>query len=341
MKNRILFLTSSLLASGALAMSGTPSEIPEPIPSPNSIVRFIAIGDMGTGSEGQYQVSTAIQNVCELQGCNFAIGLGDNIYDSGVESTEDEQWMSKFEKPYENLSFPFYMTLGNHDNSHFGGEGLDNHKGENQVDYTYKEDRFSDKWTMPARYYHFTAPLSSDTPLVDFYSLDSNPLAAVGDANIEYWQEPYKEKQAQWLESTLSNSYAQWKIAFAHHPLISNGQHGNAGISDGVPLLGIVWKNFIEDNVCDNVDLLITGHDHDLQYLKSIASCGKTEFIVSGGGAKSRSFTDPDRNASYWQQDETKGFFWIELQEHQMKVQAWTVDGNGNYLKAFETIKIK
>jgi len=337
MKNKMLLSLACAFSGSLWAMSDKPAPIPEPIPSPDSVVRFIAIGDMGTGSDGQYQVSRALETVCAQQGCDFALGLGDNIYDSGVDSTEDEQWMSKFEKPYANLDFPFYMTLGNHDNSHFGGEGLDNFKGEHQVAYSYKEDRFSDKWTMPSRYYQFTAPKDSETPLVDFYSLDSNPLAAIGDANVEYWQEPYKKKQAEWMQQALSQSFGQWKIAFAHHPLISNGQHGNAGISDGVPLLGIVWKDFLEKNVCDSVDLLITGHDHDLQYLKPIERCGKTAFIVSGGGAKTRSFTNPDRNDTYWQQDDTKGFFWIELQEGQMRIQAWTVDSQGEYTKAFET----
>lgn len=338
---KIITILGTLIAANAVAMSKPPVEIPDPIPSPDSVVRFIAIGDMGTGKEGQYQVAAAMENVCAQQGCDFALGLGDNIYDSGVDSPEDEQWLSKFEQPYENLDFPFFMTLGNHDNSHFEGEGLENSKGENQVAYTYKEDRVSDKWTMPARYYQFTAPLNAATPLVDFYSLDSNPLAALADANIEYWQQPYKQKQATWMNSALANSFGQWKVAFAHHPLISNGRHGNAGISDGVPLLGIVWKNFLEQNVCDKVDLLITGHDHDLQYLQPINSCGKTEFIVSGGGAKSRSFVDPDRNATYWQQDDTKGFFWVELKEGQMKIQSWTVDSNGAYVKAYEATKQK
>lgn len=341
MRKIITISLSGLLCAQAGAMSKPPVEVPEPIPSPNSIVRFIAIGDMGTGKTGQYQVSAAMEQVCAQQGCDFALGLGDNIYETGVDSTEDEQWMSKFEKPYENLEFPFFMTLGNHDNSHFGGEGLDNFKGENQVEYHYKENRFSDKWNMPARYYHFTAPIDAPKPLVDFYSLDSNPLAALGDANIEYWQQPYKKKQAQWVQAELANSFGQWKVAFAHHPLISNGRHSNAGIADGVPLLGIVWKNFLEKNVCDKIDLLITGHDHDLQHLKPIESCGKTEFIVSGGGAKSRSFTDPDRNASFWQQDDTKGFFWIELKEGQMIIQSWTVNDEGASAKAYETIKQK
>jgi len=340
LKSLTTMASAMLFANAVLAMSDTPDEPGVSLPAPNTTVRFIAIGDMGTGKEGQYQVSRAMEQVCAQQGCDFAIGLGDNIYESGVDSTEDEQWMTKFEQPYANLDFPFYMTLGNHDNSHFGGEGLDNFKGEVQVDYTYKADRFSDKWNMPARYYHFTAPLNADVPLVDFFSLDSNPLAAVSDFNHEYWQLPYKKKHSDWMDDAYSNSTAQWKVAFAHHPMYSNGKHGNAGIYDGVPLFGQVWKDFLKDHVCDRVDLIITGHDHDLQFIKPQDKCGKTQHIVSGAGGKTREFTDPDRNATYWQKDGTYGFFWLEMKDNQLTVQAWTVNGD-TFTKEFERVQTK
>ena len=318
------------------AMSDDPVSIPDPIPSPNAKVSIIAIGDMGTGGDGQYKVSQAIESICAEKACDFAIGLGDNIYDSGVESINDQQWLTKFEYPYQNLDFPFYMALGNHDNSTFGGEGLNNNKGEFQVDYTYKADRFSEKWQMPARYYRFDAPLNADAPLVNIFALDSNPLAAVTDANPEYSQLPYKKKQANWVNEQLTSASAQWKIAFAHHPFISNGTHGNAGIYDYVPLLGITWFDFLKDNICDKVDLFISGHDHDLQYLKSNKHCGNTEFIISGAGAKTRAFSKADRNPSYWQKDNTKGFFRLAFEGSQLTVEAYTVDDNGNSILEFE-----
>jgi tartrate-resistant acid phosphatase type 5 len=137
-KRTLPLLLSILITSfpgQVLAMSNTPKVDIEGIPAAGKIVRFIAVGDTGTGKEGQYQVADAIEKVCAAQGCDFALGLGDNIYESGVDSVDDVQWLDKFEKPYENLDFPFYMTLGNHDNSYFAGGGLDNTKGELQVDY--------------------------------------------------------------------------------------------------------------------------------------------------------------------------------------------------------------
>ena len=119
-------------------MSWFPEEPEEPvIDVPDGAVSFIAIGDTGTGEEKQYKVAAAMKEVCDELGCDFALGLGDNIYETGVDSVDDVQFIDKFEKPYADVDFPFYMTLGNHDNGWLSGDGLDNDKGEFQVDYHY------------------------------------------------------------------------------------------------------------------------------------------------------------------------------------------------------------
>lgn len=139
-------IACSTVAMTAMGMSKTPAPAPvdESItyPSADTIVRFIAIGDSGTGKDGQYKVADAMQAVCEQRGCEFAIGLGDNIYESGVDGVNDIQFDTKFEDPYKNIDFPFYMALGNHDNTWIiGGDGADNDKGEIQVEYHYRTDR--------------------------------------------------------------------------------------------------------------------------------------------------------------------------------------------------------
>jgi tartrate-resistant acid phosphatase type 5 len=307
----------------------------------NKSVNFIAVCDTGTGEAGQYQVAKAIEEVCASRGCDFAIGLGDNIYESGVDSVDDAQWIDKFEEPYKDLNFPFYMTLGNHDNSYFGGEGTSNKKGEFQVDYHYKKNRQSDKWNMPARYYHFSAPLLDNEPLIDFFSLDSNPLASIPDPDINYQQTSYKEKQANWFQDTIQSSLGQWKIAFAHHPYLSNGSHGNAGMYDSVVGNGKVYQDFIEESVCNRVDVIITGHDHDMQWLRPVQSCGKTFHMVSGAGAKTRSFSDIDRNPSYFQADETLGFFYIEIEGDEFRDTAYVLNTEGEYSIAHQQTIIR
>lgn len=336
--NKILLslsVVSASIAAPAFSMSKTPDPII--VPAPNKIVRFIAIGDMGTGKDGQYKVAAAIKEVCELKGCDFALGLGDNIYEKGVDGKNDIQFETKFEDPYSELSMPFYMTLGNHDNTWiFAGDGLNNDRGEDQVDYHYRTDRTSDKWQMPARYYQFNAPADVSNPLVSFFSMDSTPLASLSDADIEYNPIFYKKRQGDWLKDSIQQSNSPWKVAFAHHAYRSNGKHGNAGSYDNLLGQGLFYKKMLKDNVCDKVDVIIAGHDHDLQLLKPVDSCGKTFHIVSGAGGKARDFGDENRNESYWQQDNSLGFFYIEIEGDEFRSTAYTVhDVSGEHTAAF------
>jgi len=63
-------------------------------------VTFVALGDMGTGGSAQTQVAHAMYSVCQRDGCDFVLGLGDNIYPHSVQSVRDPQFQDKFEQPY-------------------------------------------------------------------------------------------------------------------------------------------------------------------------------------------------------------------------------------------------
>ena len=80
---------------------------------PNS-VRFLVIGDAGTGDRGQNEVAAQIIRWHAEFPFTFAIMLGDNIY--GKERPQD--FAKKFEGPYRKLldaGVKFHAALGNHD----------------------------------------------------------------------------------------------------------------------------------------------------------------------------------------------------------------------------------
>ncbi len=311
-------------------------------------VRFLAFGDAGRANDNQNAVGAAMAQLCALKGCDFALELGDNFYDAGVSSTADEQWQSKFETPYKALNIPIYATLGNHDNSSAlgaqigAGEGSSNARGNFQVDYTNLAGT-SGKWKMPARYHAFTAPLAAsaaDTPIIEFFCLDSSPLAAtLADPSPAYNAATYGPTQLQWFQSAILASKAKWTVAFAHHPYVSNGTHGNAGEFEGLPSTstgplpiglpftanGQPWKDFLDQSLCAmNVDFFMFGHDHLLEWLKPVATCNaKTEFILSGGGSDVREFKDATLNPTYWQKDLAQGFFWFEVSATELKGESY------------------
>lgn len=179
-----LIITTILLASNVTIFANAETEK----------IRFVTVGDTGTGALAQYEVAKAMEKKCKDSGCDFAILLGDNIYNSGVSSVDDNQFITKFEKPYENLDMPFYLTLGNHD-----------YRGnvQAQIDYTHK----SKKWKMPSNIY------TLNKGLADFFCIDTN---IPSDSQIEK------------VKKEVEKSKAKWKIVFGHHPRYTNGVYQNA-----------------------------------------------------------------------------------------------------------------
>lgn len=274
-------------------------------------VRFVALGDTGTGSSEQKKVGNAISALCKSRGCDFVQLLGDNLYESGASSVDDPIWQAKFEVPYAAIDLDFYAVLGNHDYG-ANGAGTDFPKGRNEIDYTAK----SKKWKMPAAYYHY-AP-SSGGGAVELFALDTNMSMFGQDA-------AQKTDVAGWLAA----STAEWKIAVGHHPYKSNGPHGNAGSYDAVfgaslpPMNGVGVKRYLEDTICGKVDLYLSGHDHSRQWLNE--SCKGTELAVSGAGAKTTELGG--KNPSLFESLEL-GFLYIVIEGK--KLTADFVDENGN-----------
>ncbi|MGB0652532.1 MAG: metallophosphoesterase [Thermoplasmatota archaeon] len=322
------------------------------VPTATNVTRFIAVGDTGTGKEAQYAVAAAMEQVCAERGCDFILSLGDNIYESGVKDPYDPQFISKFEDPYANLTQPWYLVLGNHDNSMDPltggpcGDPCDTgfghwyEAGNHEVAYSYRTDRESDKWHLPARYYGLVANN------VSLFGIDSSTLMfyGLGFPPTDYTY----QQQESWMESAIAAADTPWKIAFAHHPYVSNGQHGNAGQyecnnTEYVPtnlcgfdyyapaLSGQYVKEFYEEHLCGKVDFIMTGHDHDLQWLAPVESCGGTEFIVSGAGAKQRDLSDETRNEAFFQEGEVYGFFWFELRQETFTGMAYSETGEMLY----------
>ncbi len=302
---------------------------------PNVSLRFVAVGDFGTGAREQELVANAMGSVCNQKGgCEFAIGLGDNIYDENPQSPYEDAFDRKFEQPMRNANFPFYMALGNHDNSLIiDGIGNWNRTGEIQVEYSHRNDRATDRWIMPSRYYQHSHPENSGAPTATFLALDSNPFMTVFEIDPEYWVW-YEWNQGEWARNALAGSNAQWKIAYGHHPYLSNGMHGNAGNYEGIKPIDLFTRRFsgenyrrwLEKNICGKVDLFVAGHDHDLQLLHSIPECGNTIFMISGAGAKTRQLEgDATRNPFIYQQGNVLGFVIAEIQGNSITITFYTV----------------
>ena len=290
---------------------------------PPTTVRFIAMGDVGTGFSNQQPASLVIESVClAAGGCDFVLLMGDNFYDVGVDSVTDSQWDDKFEDPYANLDLPFYPVLGNHDGG-LWGTGVELWKGDVQVEYS----DYSDKWTMPGRYYKHS------WGNVDLFGIDTSSVFfdGLGAPFITSYSD-LTDDQASWLQSEWAGaSTGDWRFVYGHHPYLSNGPHGNAGTYEGIPFVPYVSgdeiKDFLDDNVCGQADFYICGHDHSRQWM--VDTCNGTQLVITGAGAKTSSI---DGSQPTWFEDaDTEGFFLFEITGNTATVQVWDVNGTMNY----------
>ncbi len=99
-----------------VAASAGAASLPLTLPNKDGSVRFLAIGDTGTGTEKQHQLAAMMNRYRQLFPYEFALMMGDNMY--GSEKAAD--FKAKFEDVYKPLldgGVKFYATLGNHDES--------------------------------------------------------------------------------------------------------------------------------------------------------------------------------------------------------------------------------
>ena len=117
------------------------------LPNKDNSVRFLVIGDTGTGTEQQQELANIMRRYRQVFPFEFVLMLGDNMY--GSEKAVD--YRTKFENVYKPLldqKIKFYAALGNHDESN---------------------QRFYEFFNMEGQeYYRFK---KGD---VNFYSLNSN-----------------------------------------------------------------------------------------------------------------------------------------------------------------------
>jgi hypothetical protein len=228
---------------------------------------FMVIGDWGwVNSTEQGKTAQIMKNIADTSKIDYLVSTGDNFYYDGVQSTNDIKWTERYENIYNGslLGKDWYVTLGNHD---YQGNV------QAQLDYYNKNSQ----WKLPKRYYTVEKTLQSFpkiTLLMIF--LDTSPfdknLHTSGIHTDIIQQDSTLQKK--WLDSTLANSKAQWKMVFGHHPLYTAGpRKGTMG--NYIATFKPVFDKY-------KVDFYVAGHEHHLGHLKP--DNNHTEYVVSGGG---------------------------------------------------------
>lgn len=228
-----------------------------PRPYPLDQVNLVAMGDWGSGDKQEKEVAKGLADYVEKVGVQFngMLSLGDNFY-VALKDEEDYQFQSIFEDMWDakRINFPFYAALGNHDYE----------KNKAKIEMAYAAKHPDSRWKIPSRWYRLDLPV--ERPMVTILMLDSNKPQMSQDEWL---------KQTQWIDDQLAHPKGKWTIACAHHPLFSNGAHGDNGV------LQVHWGPIFKKH---KLDFYICGHDHDLQQLQMPEWW--TSFVLAGGGGK-------------------------------------------------------
>jgi hypothetical protein len=127
--------------TGGAGRDQAPRSAESKLPNNKDSVKFMAMGDNGTGDARQYEIAKQMAAWHEKFPFEFVIMLGDNLYGS----QEPQDFVTKFETPYKPLldaGVKFYAALGNHDNQSNRFYKPWNMDGERYYSYSKKNAKF-------------------------------------------------------------------------------------------------------------------------------------------------------------------------------------------------------
>jgi hypothetical protein len=197
---------------------GAPSQTWEVVPLTGDAqpdLRVALVGDTGEGGDRAAETAAAIAEQSEVDRYDILMLLGDNVYPAGDPERIQERVFGPF-APVLDEGTDLFAILGNHD--------VMDDTGDAQLEAL----------GMPGRWY------AVERGDVLGIALDST--------------DPQNPAQLAWLEQTLAESDATWKLVGLHHPPYSSGLHGSneAAREAFVPL----FERY-------GVQVVFSGHEHD------------------------------------------------------------------------------
>jgi tartrate-resistant acid phosphatase type 5 len=265
--------------------------------------------DTGTyvAASGQDAVANAMRRYCEgPPACGFGVMLGDNIYPEGATLGSDghddaERFRRVLLEPYAPLAandpgFRIYVALGNHDwkTSREAAMAQVRYLSSTLPFYMdgirYRVAPTGDPREVEIFVLDTHVMLSDHSILDDALTDDGRELDSGKIDAPEPWALPQDADEwgmAEWLERSLAESPARWKIVMGHHPIWSS-----AGSKFHQARM---MRRLILPSLCRHADMYLAGHEHTLElYTDGCKDVGEARGrpplpqLVSGAAGKQR-----------------------------------------------------
>ncbi len=309
-------------------------------------------------ASGQAGVAGAMRRWCDSPAaCDFAVMLGDNIYPDGATAGSDvrddaERFRKIFHEPYAPLAangpaFRIYVALGNHDwkTSREGAMAQVRYHEQTRPFYMdgirYRVAPTGDPREVEIFVLDTHVMLSDHSILDDALTDDGRELDSGKIDTPQPWAIPQDADEwgmAEWLEKSLAESPARWKIVTGHHPIWSS-----AGSKFHQARM---MRRLILPALCRHADMYLAGHEHTLELFtdgcKEVPEAqGRPPLpqLVSGAAGKQRPLnTNFARHqlaahpelAGLYAQGLTWGFSHVTLGADQATIRIITIPDDGS-----------
>ncbi len=198
------------------------------------------LGDIGYLNQNLNQVVNLVNNKINVD--DRLVLLGDNFYDSGI-INNDDPLISKYQEIFKDVNNPKYSILGNHD---YLENPLAQIKNQNWImdDWYYKKEFDNiDLYFLDTN--QFNLDWVKEERLKEVHNLDSKTLI---------------KNQIDWFKNELNKDLKKKKIVFGHYPVITNGRYVNQ--------VDKIYNDLIDVFKEYNINIYISGHEHNIQYIK-------------------------------------------------------------------------
>lgn len=250
---------------------------------------FISMGDWGFNDPHVAAMATNMAAVTASPaqyGCNsvrMSLALGDNFYNSGVESVTDpkwdEVWVNQFRNKAPLRNMTFLPTMGDHDYAQLNHDQAPNFtRAQAQIQYHYERDA---QWYLPAANYTYRQSFAGGRTVL-FVMINTEALYACIHLRPEWC---FQADHAAWIEAVLAKADNDTTIDAVviggHHAVVCPlGGHYDPKL-DAV-LVPIARRH--------RVSLILTGHSHFVAWSREgdlstgDYDAGDLWYIINGAG---------------------------------------------------------